>query len=140
MRHDLELALQDRASMQEAISQLPSLMQSEAQCQQEIADLRDDNESLSIELDAVRADLEHLKGLQFVQGVLAPGEGGFRGGDISAVGTDGGAERHVHESALDGLELITAAGPEQGVALIQSGHSASLALIAAGRLVDGGAE
>ena len=43
MRHDLELALQDRASMQEAISQLPSLVQSEAQCQQEIADLRDDN-------------------------------------------------------------------------------------------------
>ena len=140
MRHDLELALQDRASMQEAISQLPSLVQSEAQCQQEIADLRDDNESLSIELDAVRADLEHLKGLHFVQGMLAPGEGGFRGRDISTVGTDGGAEKQVHASALDGLETITAAGPEQGVALTESGLAASLAMIAAGWLVDGGAE
>ena len=91
--------------------ELENLTQAEAQCQQKLADLRDDNESLSIELDAVRADLEHIKGLEFVESST----GAKPGGDPSAMAT----------------EQMKGMGGD-GLAGMKTFHISSLAFIAAG--------
>ena len=143
-KQDRDTAMQDRAKIQQELSrlekvaqterqsrtelvenfaqaeaqsrqQLEDLVQSEARCQQELADLRDDNESLSIELDAVRADLEHIKGLKFVESST----GAKPGRDASAM-----AAERIKE--IDG-ELYG-----DGLAGLKTFHISSLAFLAAG--------
>lgn len=137
MGRDLKIASQEKESIQEGMTRMLNLGQSEAQYRQEIADLRDDNESLSIELDAVRADLEHLKGLQLVHAGSMRGDS--NDGDMPRViaGKAGGNSRLDNEAKRrpDASEAGTvAAGSVTG---LQWWHIGSLAIIVTGQLVGG---
>ena len=142
-KQDRDTAMQDRAKIQQELSrlekvaqterqsrtelvenfaqaeaqsrqQLEDLVQSEARCQQELADLRDDNESLSIELNAVRADLELIKGLKIVESST-----GAKPGDASAM-------------AAEQIKEIDGALYGDGLAGLKTFHISSLAFLAAG--------
>lgn len=137
MGQELKIALQEKDSIQEDMKRMLSLGQSEAQYRQEIADLRDDNESLSIELDAVRADLEHLKGLQLVHAV--PMRGHSSDGDMQKVlGGKAGENSRLDNEAKrrpDASEAETAAAGS--VTGLHWWHMGSLAIIVTGQLVGG---